>query len=82
MVNSGLNIDANEDQINPFHIVTDLNENPDLDKWTTFDDHGRHAKKWTPVEHGTSAGCSMLLFSRIDLLYGLHDLGTPFKSQD
>ncbi len=63
------------------HIVTGLNENADLEEWTTFDDHGRPAKKWAPLD-GPSAGCSMLLYTRTDLLDGLTDLGCAFKSQD
>ena len=90
MVDSGLNVNVNEEQpclltmsyhIYTVHIVTGLNENADLDEWMTFDDHGRKFKKWAPLD-GPSAGCSMLLLSRTDLLHGLHDLGTPFKSQE
>ena len=64
------------------HIVTGLNENADLDEWTTFDDHGRPAKQWAPLK-GPSAGCTMLLYTRTDLLHGVHDLGCDaFKSED
>jgi hypothetical protein len=64
------------------HIVTGLTEDPDHDVWTTFDDHGRHAEKWAPLD-GPSKRCTMLLYTRTDLLHGVHDLGCDaFKSHE
>ncbi len=57
------------------HVATGIHENCDLDEWTTFDDHGRPVKKWTPLE--PSAGCYLVMHTRTDLL---DDLGCAFKS--
>ena len=51
------------------HIVTGLNENADLDEWTTFDDHGRPAKKWAPLKNNNCDGLFsfwLMLHYRVD----------------
>ena len=49
----------------------------DKDEWTTFDDHGRPVKKWTPSQPST--GCYMVMYTRTDVL---HDHGCAFKSPE